>query len=103
SKLLQEFDDREIDILVGTQMVTKGLDFHHVGLVGILSSDQLLQYPDFRSAERAFQLMLQVAGRGGRREKQGKVIIQAINTAHPVLADVLDNDFIRFFQRELTE
>jgi primosomal protein N' (replication factor Y) len=103
AKLLQEFDDRELDILVGTQMVTKGLDFHHVGLVGILSSDQLLQYPDFRSAERAFQLMLQVAGRGGRREKQGRVIIQAINTAHPVLADVLDNNFSRFFQRELVE
>lgn len=102
-KLLQEFDDREVDILVGTQMVTKGLDFQHVGLVGILSADQLLQYPDFRSAERAFQLMLQVAGRGGRRGKQGKVIIQAINTGHPVLNDVLHNDFQSFLKRELID
>lgn len=103
SRLIQEFEDGKLNILVGTQMVTKGLDFDKVGLVGILSADQLLQFPDFRSTERAYQLMTQVAGRAGRKHKQGKVLIQAFNTAHPVLREVVSGDFFGFVQRELGE
>jgi primosomal protein N' (replication factor Y) len=102
-KLLNDFEEGRIDILVGTQMVTKGLDFEKVAIVGVLSSDQLLQFPDFRASERAFQLMVQVAGRSGRKGKQGKVLIQAFNTAHPVLSEVLTNDYKTFFERELAE
>lgn len=103
SKIINDFEERRLDILVGTQMVTKGLDFENVGIVGVLSADQLLQFPDFRASERAFQLMVQVSGRAGRKHKRGKVIIQAFNTASPVLREVFDNDFIAFFQRELQE
>ena len=103
SKIIQAFEEGKINILVGTQMVTKGLDFERVGLVGILSADQLLQFPDFRSTERAYQLMTQVAGRAGRKHHQGKVLIQAFNTAHPVLQEVITGDYSGFFQREKTE
>ncbi|MFK8164146.1 MAG: helicase-related protein, partial [Lewinella sp.] len=98
--LIGRFEEGELDILVGTQMVTKGLDFERVGLVGIISADQLLRFPDFRADERAFQLMTQVAGRAGRKHKQGKVIIQAMERSHPVLTDVLNADFHRFIERE---
>ncbi|MBE2209583.1 MAG: primosomal protein N' [Saprospiraceae bacterium] len=101
--IINDFEERRFDILVGTQMVTKGLDFENVGIVGVLSADQLLQFPDFRSAERGFQLMVQVAGRAGRKNKRGKVIIQAMNTAHPVLQEVIANDYKGFFQREIAE
>ncbi len=101
--IINDFEERRFDILVGTQMVTKGLDFENVGIVGVLSADQLLQFPDFRSAERAFQLMVQVAGRAGRKHKQGKVLIQAMNTGHPVLQEVIRNDFAGFFAREIAE
>jgi len=101
--IINDFEEGRIDILVGTQMVTKGLDFENVGLVGIISADQLLQFPDFRSGERAFQLMTQVAGRAGRKHKRGKVIIQAFDTSSPVLGEVLKGDFEAFFQRELEE
>jgi len=84
-------------------MVTKGLDFENVGVVGVLSADQLLQFPDFRASERAFQLMVQVSGRAGRKHKRGKVLIQTFNTAHPVLREVLNNDFASFFAREIRE
>jgi primosomal protein N' (replication factor Y) len=103
ARILNDFDEKRIDILVGTQMVTKGLDFENVGLVGILSADQLLQFPDFRSGERGFQLMTQVAGRAGRRNKRGKVFIQAINTAHPVLKEIIENDYEAFYEREIME
>jgi primosomal protein N' (replication factor Y) len=102
-KLINDFEEKRIDILVGTQMVTKGFDFDNVGIVGVLSADQLLQFPDFRSAERAFQIMVQVSGRAGRKHKQGKVILQAFNVAHPVLKEVIDNDFASFFNREIQE
>jgi len=102
-QIINDFEERRIDILVGTQMVTKGLDFDNVAIVGVLSADQLLQFPDFRATERGFQLMLQVSGRAGRKHKRGKVIIQAMNTAHPVLGEVIRNDFLTFFQRELQE
>jgi len=102
-KVLIQFETQQLDILVGTQMVTKGLDFAHVGLIGILSADQLWRFPDFRATERAFQLMVQVAGRAGRRNKQGKVIIQTEDTTHPVLHEVLAHDYAAFFSREIRE
>jgi len=103
NRLIQEFEEGELDILIGTQMVTKGLDFSNVGLVGILSADQLMQFPDFRAAERAFQLMVQVSGRAGRRQNPGKVLIQALNVSHPLLRDVLENTPDRYYTRELHE
>ncbi|WP_116126954.1 primosomal protein N' [Lewinella sp. IMCC34183] len=99
-KLMEQFEAGQLDILVGTQMVTKGLDFAKVGLVGVISADQLLRFPDFRADERAFQLMLQVAGRAGRRDRQGQVIIQAHEETHPVLTDVLAADYDSFIRRE---
>ena len=103
TRIINDFEEKRLDILVGTQMVTKGLDFENVGVVGVVSADQLLQFPDFRSGERGFQLITQVAGRAGRKGKRGKVIVQAMNTAHPVIREVLDNDFQAFFQREIME
>jgi primosomal protein N' (replication factor Y) (superfamily II helicase) len=101
--LLQDFEERELDILVGTQMVTKGLDFDNVALVGVLGADALIRFPDFRSGERAYQLMTQVAGRAGRKNRQGQVLIQAWDQNHPVLREVLSADFQAFIQRELRE
>ncbi|MDN3635656.1 primosomal protein N' [Neolewinella lacunae] len=100
ANLLASFEAGDLDILVGTQMVTKGLDFERVGLVGIISADQLLRFPDFRADERAFHLMTQVAGRAGRKHRRGKVIIQAYDRQHPVLTDVLNNDWQNFIERE---
>jgi primosomal protein N' (replication factor Y) len=101
--VIAKFENREIDILVGTQMVTKGLDFDNVNLVGIISADQLIHHPGFRSHERAFQLMMQVAGRAGRKNKKGEVIIQANDPAHPVIQNVLSGDFKSMYQTELAE
>jgi primosomal protein N' (replication factor Y) len=103
SALLNDFEEKRIDILVGTQMVTKGLDFENVGVVGILGADQLVRFPDFRSGERAYQLLTQVAGRAGRKNKRGRVLMQAFNPAHPVLQEVLKGDFAGFVERELKE
>jgi primosomal protein N' (replication factor Y) len=103
TQIIADFEERRLDVLVGTQMIAKGLDFENVGLVGILSADQLLQFPDFRAGERAFQLMTQVAGRAGRKHRRGKVLIQAFNTASPVVAEVVANDFAAFTRRELQE
>ncbi len=103
TKIINDFEEKRIDILVGTQMVTKGLDFENVGVVGVISADQLLQFPDFRAGERAFQLIAQVAGRAGRKNQRGKVIIQSMNTAHPVLREVLEHDYKSFFEREILE
>lgn len=103
ARIINDFEEGKIDILVGTQMVTKGLDFERVGVVGILSADQLMQFPDFRAAERAFQLMLQVAGRAGRKHRQGKVIIQAYNASHSVVQEVVVGDYQAFFRREIQE
>ncbi len=102
-QILQDFEENRIDLLVGTQMITKGLDFENVGLVGILNADQLLHFPDFRASERGFQLMTQVSGRAGRKKKQGKVVIQTFNPAHPTIKQVIDNDFDGFFNQEITE
>jgi primosomal protein N' (replication factor Y) len=103
SALLNDFEEKRLDILVGTQMVTKGLDFDNVGLVGVLGADALTKFPDFRSGERAFHLLTQVAGRAGRKNKRGLVLIQAFDPGHPVIKDVLEHDFHAFVQRELQE
>lgn len=101
--LLNDFEEKELDILVGTQMVTKGLDFDNVALVGVMSADQIVRFPDFRSGERGFQLITQVAGRAGRKNKQGKVLVQAYEPNHPVIADVLKGSYQLFVERELRE
>jgi primosomal protein N' (replication factor Y) len=90
-------------ILVGTQMVTKGLDFGKVALVGIVDIDGLLYFPDFRAHERSFQLVMQVGGRAGRREKQGQVIIQTNNPSHPILTNLLAHDYIKMYRKELAD
>lgn len=102
-QVLNDFEDGRIDILVGTQMVAKGLDFERVSTIGIVNADAMLNYPDFRAFERSFQLMAQVAGRAGRRDKQGKVIIQAYDTHHRVLQQVIKNDYYGLFETELIE
>jgi primosomal protein N' (replication factor Y) len=100
-QLLEQLEKGKIDILVGTQMVVKGLDFAAVGLVGILSADSLLSYPDFRVNERAFQLMEQVSGRAGRADGAGRVLIQAHNVQHPVLKWVQEHDVAAFYEQEI--
>lgn len=101
--ILQKLEKSEVDILIGTQMVTKGLDFDKLTLVGILNADSLLNFPDFRAAERAFHLLTQVSGRAGRREIPGKVIIQTSNPKHLVIRDVIKGDYTTFAHRELKE
>ncbi len=102
-KIIDSFKTRESDILVGTQMLAKGLDFDNVGLVGILNADAMLYHPDFRAFERSFQLMTQVSGRAGRSEKQGKVIIQTYNPTHPIIQKVIKNDYLSMYNQELSE
>lgn len=102
-KIITEFEDKQIDILVGTQMVTKGLDFDNVSTVGIINADQLLNFPDFRAFERSFQLMLQVSGRSGRKLKRGKVIIQTTQPNHWVIKEVERNNYKGFYVRDLHE
>ncbi|MBS1926808.1 MAG: primosomal protein N', partial [Bacteroidetes bacterium] len=99
--LIHLFEQQKIDILVGTQMVVKGLDFDHVSLVGILDADGLLSFADFRVNERAFQLMEQVSGRAGRKKEQGKVLLQAMNVQHPVLQWVKQHDYAKFYAAEI--
>lgn len=101
SDLFEKLEKRKVDILVGTQMVVKGLDFAPIELVGILSADSLLNYPDFRVNERAFQLMEQVSGRAGRTDGKGRVLIQAYNLTHPVLEWVKEHDVKAFFEHEI--
>ncbi|MFZ9694765.1 MAG: replication restart helicase PriA [Chitinophagaceae bacterium] len=100
-QLVQQFEQGQIDILIGTQMVVKGLDVDKVDLVGILDADGLLQFADFRVHERAFQLMEQVSGRAGRREATGIVMVQTSQTKHPVIQQVIDHDYVSFFESEL--
>jgi primosomal protein N' (replication factor Y) len=100
-RLLTSFGEGGIDILVGTQMVTKGLDFDHVSVVGILNADNLMRFPDMRAHERAFQLMAQVAGRAGRRKNAGTVIIQAMDVNNPILDLVVRHDVEGMYQREI--
>ena len=102
-KIINDFSKGEIDILVGTQMVTKGFDFDHVNLVGVVDADALIRFPDFRAVERTFQLITQVAGRAGRRADRGKVMIQTYSATHPIINDIIHNDYLSFFKRELAE
>lgn len=102
-KILQEFEQQQTQILVGTQMVSKGLDFDNVQLVGIINADNLLHYPDFRSFERAFHLLIQIIGRAGRHRHQGTVIIQTRKPSHPVLQAVLTGNIEQFYHSQLAE
>ena len=102
-RIVAGFARREIDILVGTQMITKGFDFEGVSLVGILNADNLLNNPDFRAGERAFQLMMQVAGRAGRRAQGGEVVIQTSEPGHPVIRQVVAGDFEAMARAQLAD
>ena len=102
-EIIREFEQGRIDILVGTQMVTKGLDFDNVAVVGILNADNMLHYPDFRAHERAFQLMMQVAGRAGRKGKQGKVLLQTYDDTHSVIQLLKAHDFKYFYSEQISE
>ena len=102
-RLIDGFKNREIDIMVGTQMLAKGLDFDNVSLVGIMNADSMLTFPDFRAYERAYQLMTQVAGRAGRKNKQGKVLIQTYNPYHNTIQQVTQNDYKAMFKEQMYE
>ncbi|MEY2963957.1 MAG: hypothetical protein RL754_1218 [Bacteroidota bacterium] len=99
--LIHSVENGEVDILVGTQMVTKGLDFNGVGLVGIMSADNLLSYPDFRANERAYQIIEQVSGRTGRRTSKGRVVIQAMKPRHAIIQMALNHDYRGMVDKEL--
>lgn len=101
--ILNDFEDRKIDVLVGTQMVAKGLDFENITLIGIINADSIIQFPDFRAYERSFQLLSQVAGRAGRRSKQGKVIIQTYDAKHRVIQQVVNHDYESMYHEEMIE
>lgn len=102
-KMIRDFEKRKTDILIGTQMVSKGLDFDHVHLVGILNADTMLNYPDFRAYERAYQLMAQVAGRAGRKGERGLVVLQTGHVDYPIVKHVIDNDFESMARAQLSE
>lgn len=103
SRIIDSFKNREADILIGTQMLSKGLDFDNVGLVGIMNADNMLYYPDFRAQERAFQMLTQVAGRAGRSERKGKVIIQTYNPYHNIIRQVTESDYPAMYHEQLHE
>jgi primosomal protein N' (replication factor Y) (superfamily II helicase) len=103
SNIIHDFEDKRIDILVGTQMVSKGLDFENVSVVGILSADSMLSFPDFRAHERAFQMMAQVSGRAGRKNDRGKVIIQAFDPWHAIIRQVIDNNYEEMYKNQILE
>ncbi|MCE2955747.1 MAG: primosomal protein N', partial [Flammeovirgaceae bacterium] len=101
--IIEGFETGRTDILVGTQMVTKGLDFDRVSLVGVFDADRMMHFPDFRSYERAFQLITQVSGRAGRRNKKGKVVIQTSNPEHPLFKQILKNDVLGFLEEQMRD
>jgi len=103
AKLIESFEREEIKILIGTQMLAKGLDFRKVGLVGVLKADSLLNFPDFRAFERSFQLLSQVAGRAGRTQKRGLVLIQTYNPYHQILQQVSEHNFEAMYEQELED
>lgn len=102
-KIITSFELQEVDILVGTQMLTKGLDFRNVKLVGVMNADNMLNFPDFRAHERSFQLMLQVSGRAGRTDKRGKVLIQTYNPHHNILQQVSTNNYVDMFKEQMDD
>jgi primosomal protein N' (replication factor Y) len=103
AKLIDKLENREIDILVGTQMLAKGLDFRNVRLVGVMNADNLLNFPDFRAHERSFQLLLQVSGRAGRTKERGKVLMQTYNPEHQILQQVSTNAYEEMYQQQIIE
>ena len=103
AKIIEALELQEIDILVGTQMLAKGLDFRHVSLVGVMNADNLLNFPDFRAHERSFQLLQQVAVRAGRTKKTGKVIIQTYNPYHQILQQVSTNSFEEMYKQQMED
>ena len=102
-KIIEDFSSGKSRILIGTQIVTKGLDFDNVGLVGVLNADNMMNFPDFRSFERSFQLMLQVAGRSGRKDKRGKVVIQTSNPDHPVIQMLRNSDYHAMYLSQMED
>lgn len=102
-KIINSFEEQKTDILIGTQMISKGLDFDNVSVVGILDADSLLNFPDFRAHERAFQLMSQVAGRAGRKGKQGIVILQTRTPDDPIIEQVIDNNYSGMYNQQIIE
>ncbi|MCF7567826.1 primosomal protein N' [Sabulilitoribacter arenilitoris] len=102
-KIITALEQQEVDVLVGTQMLTKGLDFRNVKLVGIMNADNMLNFPDFRAHERSFQLMLQVSGRAGRTDERGKVLIQTYNPHHNILQQVSTNNYIDMFNEQMDD
>ena len=102
-QIIRKFQQGETDILIGTQMLTKGLDFDRVSVVGIINADQLTNMPDFRAHERAFQMLSQVAGRAGRRGKQGKVVMQTRQVEHPLTQQVVTNDYFGMYAEQMQE
>jgi primosomal protein N' (replication factor Y) len=100
NKIIKDFEEHRLDILIGTQMISKGLDFENLTVVGILNADNLLNYPDFRAHERSFQLMEQVSGRAGRRQKQGKVIIQTTDPENKIIRMVLRHDYLSMYKTQ---
>jgi primosomal protein N' (replication factor Y) len=103
ASLIKAFEDRRIDILIGTQMISKGLDFENLTVVGILNADTMLNFPDFRAHERSYQLMEQVSGRAGRRQKQGTVVIQTADPGHNVIRHVIRHDYEGMFRIQAEE
>ncbi len=101
--ILNDLEEKKIDILVGTQMVAKGLDFADVTVIGVINADSLLKYPDYRANERSFQMLAQVSGRAGRRGKQGKVVIQTYDPNHRVIKQVIENDYKDLYLTEMEE
>jgi len=102
-KIISDFEQLKVDILIGTQMVSKGLDFERVSLVGILNADNMLNFPDFRAHERAYQLMAQVSGRAGRKNKRGTVVLQTSSPEHPIIGQVIRNDFKAMYVTQCEE
>ncbi|MDR2854078.1 MAG: primosomal protein N' [Prevotellaceae bacterium] len=102
-KILSDFAAHKVDILVGTQMISKGLDFEHVSLVGILNADNLLNFPDFRASERAFQMLVQVSGRAGRKHKRGTVVLQTSQPENPTIAQVTASDYAAMYAAQIAE
>lgn len=102
-KIINDFSSKNFNVLIGTQMITKGLDFENVALVAVLNADAIISQPNFKSSERAFQLLTQVSGRSGRRDETGKVLIQTFTPHHDILTDVINHDYDTFIKRELSE
>jgi len=102
-KIINAFEQQELDILVGTQMLTKGLDFRNVNLVGVMNADSLLNFPDYRAHEKTYQLLTQVSGRAGRTKKRGKVLIQTYNPYHQILKQVTTGDYVNMYKEQLYE